>query len=48
MAKSIRDGKDKFYRTLKLNKEDKKLIKFYRELSKKMKQDSDKKWLQIH
>lgn len=43
MAKNIRDGKDNFYRTLNLSKEDRKLIRMYRELVKKMKQGSDNK-----
>ena len=43
MANKIRDGKDRFYRTLNLDSEDKKLLRWYRGIVKKMKQEPDKK-----
>jgi DNA-binding transcriptional ArsR family regulator len=36
MATKIRDGKSNFYRTLDLDKEDRKLIRYYRKLVKDM------------
>ena len=39
----IRDGKNRFYRTLNLDNDTKKLLKWYRKVVKKMKQESDKK-----
>jgi len=42
MANKIRDGKNNFYRTLKLDKEDRKLIRWYRGIVKKMKNESEK------
>lgn len=43
MANKFRDGKDNFYRRLNLDVDTKKLIKYYRQISKKMKQESDEK-----
>ena len=43
MAKNIRDGKNSFYRTLNLNKDDRKLLRWYRDIVKKMKQEPDNK-----
>jgi len=34
-----KNGKDRFYRTLNLNKEDKKALKFYTELKKEVEKD---------
>ena len=38
-----RDGKNNFFRTLILNKEDRKLIKWYRDIAKKMQQEPEDK-----
>jgi len=40
LLKSMRrDGKDKFYRTLNLNQEDKKLLKWAKKIFEQMKKD---------
>ena len=41
MATKIRDGKSNFYRTLDLDKEDRKLIRYYRKLVKEMLNEPD-------
>jgi hypothetical protein len=41
MATKIRDGKSNFYRTLDLDKEDRKLIRYYRKLVKDMLNEPD-------
>jgi len=41
MATKIRDGKSNFYRTLDLDKEDRKLLRFYRKLVKDMLNEPD-------
>jgi len=41
MATKIRDGKSNFYRTLDLDKEDRKLIRYYRGLVKSMLNEPD-------
>lgn len=43
MANKINDGKNSFYRTLNLDKEDRKLIRWYREVVKKMKNEAENK-----
>jgi hypothetical protein len=43
MANKIRDGKSNFYRTLNLDKQDRKLIKFYRSLVKNMLNEPENK-----
>lgn len=43
MSNVIRDGKNNFYRTLNLEKEDRKLIRWYRTLVKSMKNEVENK-----
>jgi hypothetical protein len=43
MTTKIRDGKSNFYRTLDLDKEDRKLLRFYRGLVKGMLQEPENK-----
>jgi hypothetical protein len=43
MATKIRDGKSNFYRTLDLDKEDRKLLRFYRKLVKDMLNEPENK-----
>lgn len=38
----MRDGKDRFYRTLKLDNESKETLKYYRKFEKQIKEDIDK------
>lgn len=42
MSYKSKDGKDKFYRTLRLNSEDRKLIKWYRKIAQVMKNELKK------
>jgi len=41
MATKIRDGKSNFYRTLNLDKADRKLLRYYRQLVKDMLNEPD-------
>ena len=43
MPNKINDGKNNFFRNLNLDKDDRKLIRWYRELSKKMQNEPDNK-----
>lgn len=43
MPNKINDGKNNFFRNLNLNKEDRKLIRWYREVAKKMKNEPEDK-----
>jgi hypothetical protein len=43
MDNKINDGKNNFYRQLNLNKEDRKLIRWYRETVKQMKNEPEDK-----